>query len=166
MLMGYQQIRAECECGYKAEKIDFGSTMIMLEVKKIDYMPAYCNTCYELNGVNVLAKPTTCSKCHSSNIKIYGEPVMTGRIIKVDVTSEDFYSRFREWNDTLKRWAENEGKEFLPESIEEYRYGIITNHEEKKYEYRTPLFRRYNLCPICKEYSLRFFQHWSGLHSD
>ena len=64
--------------------------MIMLEVKKIDYMPAYCNTCGELIRVNILAIPPTCSKCQSNDIKIYGEPEMTGKTIELDLTSECF----------------------------------------------------------------------------
>ena len=127
--MGYQQIRAECECGYKAEKIEFGCTMIMLEVKKIDYMPAYCNTCGELIGVNILAKPPICSKGHSDDVKIYGEPEMTGNIIEPDLTSERFFRGFELWNETYEMLAKDNNENFVPLTIDEYREDVIARRQ-------------------------------------
>ena len=83
--MGLQIIKAVCDCGYRAENVQFGCTMIMM-AKNIDYSPAFCSTCGELNGVNILDKPVTCSKCFSSDIKLYGTPEMIGEIIEPDVS--------------------------------------------------------------------------------
>ena len=122
--MGLQNIKAVCECGYRVENIRYGCTMIMM-ANNIDCFPVFCNTCGELNGVNILDKPIACSKCFSSDIKLYGIPDMIGNIIAPDVSSERFYRCHEMWNETLEMMAAKDGKVFVPVDIDQYRQELI-----------------------------------------
>jgi len=104
--------------------------MIMM-AKNIDCLPAFCSTCGKLNGVNILDNPKTCSKCFSSDIKLYGIPEMMGEIIEPDVSSERFYRSHEVWNETLEMMAAKDGKLFVPVDIDQYRQELIESHNER-----------------------------------
>jgi hypothetical protein len=163
--MGLQNIKAVCECGYHVENIQYGCTMIMM-AKNIDYFPAVCSTCGELNGVNILDKPITCSKCFSIDIKLYGTPEMIGDIIEVDVSSERFHRCHEVWNEALEMMVMKDGKAFIPLDVEQYRQEVIERHNERIQDSENPIFINLNYCPDCKQYKLKFCEPLLNFHFD
>ena len=163
--MGFQPLRATCKCGFEIKGISYGCTMIMC-AKGINYFPALCNTCGEINGVNEKEKPITCSKCFSTDIRLYGGPSMLGSIVEADVDSKHFYRCYELWIESLEMMAKSEGEPFVPISIDEYRVGFIERHNESIQNAENPIFSHYNYCPSCKDFRLRYFQPAFGLHFD
>ena len=163
--MGLQNIKAVCECGYHVENIQYGCTMIMM-AKNIDYFPAFCSTCGELNGVNILDNPITCSNCFSSDIELYGTPEMMGNIIGPDVSSERFYRCHEVWNETLEMMAQKDGKAFVPVDVDQYRQEVIERHNERIRDAENPIFIHFNYCPECKQYRLKFCEPLFNVHFD
>ena len=163
--MGLQYTKAVCECGYRVETIQYGCTMIMM-AKNIDYFPAFCSTCGELNGINILDKPVTCSKCYSSDIKLYGKPGMIGDIIEPDVSSERFHRCHEVWNETLEMMAQKDGKAFVPVDVDQYRQEVIERHNERIRDAENPIFIHFNYCPECEQYRLKFCEPLFNVHFD
>ncbi|MEN8690270.1 MAG: hypothetical protein AB1Z20_09205 [Desulfobacterales bacterium] len=163
--MGLQNIKAVCECGYHVENIQYGCTMILM-AKNIDYFPAFCSTCGELNGVNILDKPVTCSKCFSTDIKMYSTPEMLGDIIEPDVSSERFHRCHEVWNETLEMMAQKDGKAFVPVDVDQYRQEVIERHNERIRDAENPIFIHFNYCPECEQYRLKFCEPLFNVHFD
>lgn len=162
--MGLQILKAFCSCGYKVENISYGATMAMCK-QNIDDFPAYCNTCGELNGVDINAEPISCSKCFSTDINLYDTPKMTGQITEPDLSSDRFHRCHALWNETLEMMA-NDGEIFVPLNVDQYRQKVIENHNKAIENAENPIFIRDNYCPNCKKFGLRFSQPLFGFHYD
>jgi Zn finger protein HypA/HybF involved in hydrogenase expression len=156
--MGLQNISAKCSCGYTARKIKFGCTMMMMH-ENIEYTPAICQTCGNLDGVNKNDNPILCEKCYSSDIKIFGTKKMLGEEIKLDLSSEEFYKSYERYNDFFKNYPLKDGT-FFSVTIEEYKYDCKERHRQRT-GYSTPIFSHYNFCPSCEEYNLEFIPNSS-----
>jgi hypothetical protein len=139
---------------------------MILMAKNIDYFPAFCSTCGELNGVNILDKPVTCSKCFSTDIKMYSTPEMLGDIIEPDVSSERFHRCHEVWNETLEMMAQKDGKAFVPVDIDQYRQEVIERHNERIRDAENPIFIHFNYCPECEQYRLKFCEPLFNVHFD
>lgn len=162
--MGFKNIVANCGCGYRAEGIWYGCTMIGLSQNK-DYFPVLCNTCGSIAGANIMENPILCPKCFSNDIKRYGAEEMMGELITLDLTSEKFYEDYRLMNKFHIEDCIKQGKNPDPLDIEEFKKDKMYWHKNyQEYEASHPIFSHYNYCPKCKENKLQFFE--SSMHFD
>jgi len=162
--MGFQNIGANCECGYRVEGIWYGCTMIGLSQNK-DYFPVFCNTCGNLAGANITENPVLCPKCFSNDIKRYGTEEMMSELIELDLTSEKFYEGYRLMNKFHIEDCLKQGKKPEALDIEEYKKEKMYFHKlYQEEEASHSIFTHYNFCPNCQEIKLQFTE--SSFHSD